>query len=297
MASFTEERIEHAKQIIKKITLPSQPKVVMEVNKEMHQSDPDFQKIANLVSQDTSMSARVINVINAPFFGLSRKVESIIQALTLMGLDNFFKVILTTCLQEKMSGSSKEHQNFWKHSMRVALAAEKIAKSLRSYLLAEDITPDLAYMTGLFHDSAIPILLQKKPEYLDFTPYALSHKLDIIEDEDRFVGSDHCMIGGLLARTWSLPPAVIKTIIYHHSSNPAAEKDAPVKLISVIKLADYIGYSFDYTSGDADVIIDTEWDMEDWGEKNSIVLDELNITLDEVADLKEEIFEILTHTQ
>ena len=294
MTAFNEERIKHAKDIVKKISLPAQPTIVVEVNKEMREQDPNFQRIAKLVSKDASMSAKVINVINSPFFGLSRKVDSIIQALTLMGLENFRKVVLTACLHEKLSGESESDKVFWDHSQRTAVATEAVAKSLGGVLAAEGITADQAYMTGLFHDCAIPILLKKSADYQPFVPFALSHKLDIIEEEDKIIGSDHCVVGGLLAKSWSLPDAVCKAIIHHHASDVSGENDMPTKLIGLLKIGDYLAYLYDFSVGGVDRPIENEWDMEEWAERHEATVDELHLGPDDVMDIKDTVFELLS---
>jgi putative nucleotidyltransferase with HDIG domain len=294
MATFDEHRAQQAKKIVSRINLPAQPSIVMEVNKELRQEHPNFQRIASLVTQDASMSAKVINVINSPFFGLSRKVESIIQALTLMGLENFRKVVLTACLQDKLGGSISD-QIFWDHSLHAAVAAEAVAKALRSILMASGITPDLAYMAGLFHDIAIPILLEKNPDYKEFTPFALSHKLDIIEEEDKIIGSDHCVVGGLLAKTWSVPEAVCKAIIHHHASDLKSRDNVPSKLISLIQVADYFAYTYEYSIGAVGTIIQGQWDLEEWSDLHEETLNELNLNLEDLEDLKDEIFGLLSH--
>lgn len=291
MATFDEHRAEQAKKIVSKISLPAQPGIVVEVNKELRQAHPNFQRIASLVTQDASMSAKVINVINSPFFGLSRKVESIVQALTLMGLENFRKVVLTACLQEKL-GDSQTDRIFWDHSLHVALAAEAVAKTLRSILLPAGVTPDLAYMAGLFHDISIPILLEKNPGYTDFSSYAMSHKLDIIEEEDKIIGSDHCVIGGLLAKSWSVPEAVCRAIIHHHSSHLSS--NLPTKLISAVQVADYIAFSFEFSTGGVDRIVDGQWTIEEWTAHHEKTMEELNIDASDLEDLKDNIFELLS---
>lgn len=291
--SFNEHRLSQAKKIVGKIKLPAQPGLVIEVNNELKQEQPDFQRIAQLVTQDASMSARVINVINSPFFGLRKKVDSIIQALTLMGLENFKKVVLTACLQDSLGANTAEEKIFWDHSLHTAVAAESLAKSLRGMLLTEGITPDQAYMAGLFHDIAIPILLKKSKEYLPFTSYALSHKLDIIKEEDRIIGSDHCVVGGLLARSWSVPDPVCKAIIHHHSSRPDQETNAPGKLIALIQVADYIAYLHGFSTGQVDGLIDGEWDIDDWAARHSHTLDALHLSREDIQDAKEDIFETL----
>jgi len=291
---FNAQRLDHAKQIVGKIKLPAQPTIVIEINKEMRAEHPHFERIGNLVTQDASISAKVINVINSPFFGLARKCESIVQALTYMGLENFRKVVLTACLQDALGGGSAEDKIFWEHSLHTAVAAETLAKSLRSVLSTEEVTPDMAYMTGLFHDCAIPMLLKRSPEYQAFTHAALSHKRDIIQEEDTLIGSDHCVVGGLLAKTWSLPEAVCKTIIHHHASDLAGLGAVPAKLIALLKAADYIAYTFGYSIGLMDRIIDNEWDPEEWSELNDGMLSELHLGPDDLIDMKEQIFEQLS---
>ncbi|MHB1016257.1 MAG: HDOD domain-containing protein [Desulfurivibrionaceae bacterium] len=291
---FNAQRLDHAKQIVGKIKLPAQPAIVIEINKEMRTEHPHFARIANLVTQDASISAKVINVINSPFFGLANKCESIVKALTFMGLENFRKVVLTACLQDALGGGTATDKVFWDHSLHTAVAAESLAKTMRGILTAEDITPDMAYMTGLFHDCAIPMLLKRSPEYQPFTDAALSHKRDIIQEEDTVVGSDHCVVGGLLAKTWSLPDAVCKTIIHHHTSNLAGQGAVPAKLIALTRVADYLAYTFGFSIGMMDRIIDGEWDPEEWSEVNDSVLHELNLGPDDLIDMKDQIFEQLS---
>ena len=291
---FNAQRLDHAKQIVSKIKLPAQPTIVIEINKEMRAEHPHFERIGNLVTQDASISAKVINVINSPFFGLARKCESIVQALTYMGLENFRKVVLTACLQDALGGTTAGDKIFWEHSLHTAVAAESLAKTMRGMLTTEDITPDMAYMTGLFHDCAIPMLLKRSAEYQAFTHAALSHKRDIIQEEDTLIGSDHCVVGGLLAKTWSLPEAVCKTIIHHHTSNLAGQGTVPAKLIALTKVADYLAYTFGYSIGLMDRIIDGEWDSEEWSELNEPVLQELHLGPDDLIDMKDQVFEQLS---
>ena len=149
-------------------------------------------------------------------------------------------------------------------------------------------------MAGLFHDCAIPMLLKRTPPYQAFTHAALSHKRDIIQEEDALVGSDHCVVGGLLAKTWSLPEAVCKTIIHHHASDLAGLGAVPAKLIALLKAADYIAYTFGYSIGLMDRIIDNEWDPEEWSELNDGMLSELHLGPDDLIDMKEQIFEQLS---
>lgn len=285
MQVLTDEKLAQAQKIVKKVELPTQPTIVLEINKEMGTDSPNFKKIAALVSQDAALTAKVINVINSPFFGVSRKVDSIPQALTLMGVQNFFKIILTTALREAISGDGSS-EIFWHHSIKTAVAAEHIAKSLGATLLTDEITPDMAYLAGLFHDCATPILAKRSADYQKYAQYFISHKVNIAQAEEKLISSDHCVIGHLMAKSWSISDAVCKAILYHHEKKLEAHDGIPIKLVALLKLADYFAYTHEFTIGGVDVVIKNEWEIEEWAATNQSSLDALTLSIEDLKDYR-----------
>ena len=55
-----QEIIEKTEKLVKGIGIPSQPRVIMEIDEEVKKEDPDFGIISNLVSRDVAMSAKII---------------------------------------------------------------------------------------------------------------------------------------------------------------------------------------------------------------------------------------------
>ena len=290
MQVLTDEKLEQAQKIVKKVELPSQPTVVLEISKEMGTESPDFKKIADLISQDASLTAKVINVINSPFFGVARKVDSIPQALTLMGVQNFFKIILTTALREAISGGGSS-EIFWHHSIKTALAAEHIAKGLGGTLLSDGVTPDMAYLAGLFHDCATPILAKRSPDYLKYVQYFVSHKVNIAQAEEKLISSDHCVIGHLMAKSWSVSDGVCKAILYHHEKHLEAQEGIPITLVALLKLADYLAYTHEFTIGGVDVVIKNEWEVEEWADINQSTLNALVLGVEDLKDYRTDLEE------
>lgn len=293
MQVLTDEKLEQAQKIVKKVELPSQPTVVLEINKEMGSDSPNFKRIADLISRDAALTAKVINVINSPFFGVARKVDSISQALTLMGVQNFFKVILTSALREAISGDGSS-EVFWQHSIKTAIAAEHIAKAHRATLSADEITPDMAYLAGLFHDCAIPILARRSADYQKYAQYFISHKVNISQAEEKLISSDHCVIGHLMAKSWSVSEAVCKAILYHHEKNLEAQDGIPIKLVALLKMADYLAYTHEFNIGGVDVVIKNEWEIEEWAATNQSALDALTLSSEEIKDFRDDLEEKFT---
>lgn len=296
MEVLTVERLKKANEIVKRIKLPVQPKIVIDINKEACAEEPDFRKIGQLVSMDAGLSAKVLHVINSPFFGISKEVTSIVQSLSLMGMENFTKVILTTCLREAIGSSSNSDEIFWDHSLRTAVAAEYIAKQHSSVLSIDGISPDQAYMTGLFHDSAIPLFIERTPEYGPTSFFALSHKADTVQLEEQVIGTDHCCVGAMMAKSWSLPTQICKAILHHHAADytTIVRDQAPLKLIAVLQLADYLAYTYDYSIGGSSLLIENDWSVDEWCHGHELVLDALHLTADEVTDLKMDVFDKLS---
>lgn len=285
MQILTDDKLAQAQKIVKKVELPSQPTIVLEINKEIGSASPNFKKIANLISQDASLTAKVINVINSPFFGVSRKVDSISQALTLMGVQNFFKIILTTALREAISGDGSS-EIFWHHSIKTAIAAEYIAKGLGSILQEDEISPDMAYLAGLFHDCATPILARRSADYQKYAQYFISHKVNISQAEEKIISSDHCVIGHLMAKSWSISDAVCKAILYHHEKVLETHDGIPLKLVAILKMADYLAYTHEFTIGGVDVVIRNEWEPEEWAATNQSALDALGLDGEDLKDYR-----------
>jgi HD-like signal output (HDOD) protein len=295
MEKLTVERLKQANEIVKKIKLPVQPKIVIDINREASSDDPDLRKISALVGKDAGLTAKLLHVINSPFFGMSKEVTNIVQALSLMGMDNFKKVILTTCLREAIGDNNKNDQVFWDHSLRTAVAAEKIAKKVSGLLMIDNVTPDHAYITGLFHDSSIPVFIRKDSSYETIAQLALSHKPDMVQTEEDISGTDHCSIGAMLAKSWSLPTSICKAILHHHVNEYSTIKgdDPPYKLLAVIQLADYFAYTYDYSVGGVGTYIEKDWDTYEWSYYHKNTLDELDMTEEDVNELKLQIHDTL----
>lgn len=72
------------------------PVVYGRVNQLM--AEPDFAtaELASLISQDPGLTIRLLQIANSPFYGLSREVESISQAVSILGTERIRELVLTT---------------------------------------------------------------------------------------------------------------------------------------------------------------------------------------------------------
>ncbi len=110
----------------------------------IEQDDPDFAKLAEDIQADVSISYRLLNYLNSPFFGFSKKITSIHQAIVLMGwrnLRHWLRVVILT----DVAPSSKTVELCYIAVLR-AKFLELAAKSMENS--RED--PDVLFLMGLF---------------------------------------------------------------------------------------------------------------------------------------------------
>ena len=271
--------IKRAEQIAQSVGIPAQPQFVLEIREELNQSEPDSSKIANIVSNDPALSAKLLKIINSPFFGLRREIVSIKHALVLLGLKNFFNSLIASSLRDALGSHGTDHDIFWEHSTNTAIIAKHIARKNMS-----PIDEEQAYMAGLFHDCGVPLLLNKFPDYSSISQLAFNdiEQLvvgeSIIDFEDARYQTDHCVVGYFVAKSWHLPDAICQAIRYHHDPDIDVQLDDATKLMSsTVILADYIStHLWDDSASDAN-----------WSKVFETAYQELDLNMDEIVVIKE----------
>jgi HD-like signal output (HDOD) protein len=191
------------------IQIPPQPEIVMALMTERASDDPDLQRIARLISNDAGIAAAVLKTANSPFYGLNKKLTSIQQAVSVLGMKNIAALVMGLALRNSVP--VKGMDRYWESTNRVAQYAYLLARNL-GIRATEEIQ-----LYVLFHDSAMPLLLQRFPDYLDTmkrisdTPW-----IQITELEDLRHHTNHVAVGALLSRSWGLPENVREAIQWHH---------------------------------------------------------------------------------
>lgn len=289
--------IKKAEDLIKNIGIPSQPKIVHEINKEVNKIKVDFKLLASLIEKDVALSAKVIKIANSPFFS-TRKIETIEQALITLGVSNFKNIVVLTALKEsvdKYSSNKDFNDKFFRHSSMVALCARTIAKKIKSPLY------EMAYLLGLFHDCAVPLFMKKYKDYSDLVDLALytvplealqGKYKSVIGLEDGRYYTNHCVAGYLVAKSWLLDENICNAICYHHFIDLSIHKNSMLEqLISILLVSEFIVERFD-TSKDYTIKKDTK-EVKQWAILHRQPISILSIDSEDLVDLQEDIFELL----
>lgn len=232
MAELTQQ---DAEKLVEAIGIPPRPAVVMAIKAEKDQDAPNLKRITEAISQDVGVSAALLKTVNSPFFGLNGGVQSIPQAVNMLGLSRV--ATLVTSLALRASVNTQGIERFWDQSARIAMLCAWLAGKLRH-------DRDGAHLFGLFRDAGIPLLMRRFPEYKQ-TLAEINQgggERSFIAVEDGRHGVNHTIVGGIVARNWHLPETLREAIQRHHDPDLfATEVDAGVKnLVALGHLAGQI---------------------------------------------------------
>ena len=211
------------------IQIPPQPEIVRAIIIERNSDDPDIQRIARLISKDVGLSAAVLKTINSPYYGLRNKVGSIMHAASLLGMKNIGTLVMGLALRACSPVAGMER--YWESASRSAQLAGLLARRL---VLgnAED-----AHLYTLFHDSAMPLLMQRFPEYrqtmLDIAGLGWA---EVTAHEDARHSTNHATVGGLLASNWGLPEHIRAAITLHHDITVFTDDNLPRNVVDLIAI-------------------------------------------------------------
>lgn len=266
---------EGVEQLLKGITIPPRPTVLLEVDRELKRPEPDLKLVAGLVARDVGVSAAMLKTVNSPLFGLRSKVGNVLQAVQMLGARNSSNVITSLVLRNSMGGT--EHlERFWDSSERVASISVYICSLLPKAPRQE------AYTFGIFHDCGIPVLMQRFDDYRETLKRASGDDRPLTEVEEERHGTSHATVGYLIARSWGLSDVICQSILRHHDlsviDSGADVSEVTRMLVAVNFLAEHLN--------------DTSVRLRDDGQWQRIggrILDYLGLSQDEYVELCEDV--------
>ncbi len=201
---------------LRSIGIPPRPSILIQIDKEMARDEPDFYRLAAIVGNDVALSAGIIKVANSSYFGFTKAVRSVQEALLVLGLNTITHAISGMELKKAFE-KTRHLERFWHASATTAHASAWIAQRIGS----QTVRAVDAYTFGLFHDCGIPLLVAPFKEYVDILGEANADSTRLFtEIEDDRLSINHAVVGYELAKEWLLPEETCLAIRHHH--NPAA---------------------------------------------------------------------------
>ncbi len=196
-------------------TIPSLPEFYKELIRELDSENTSIKRISEIISKDMGMSAKILQVVNSPFFSTYRTVSSPLQAASLLGLNTIRNLALSIHLFQAYEDKSSvfDYHRLWAHSMSVAELAKKIVADVG----VDKEFEDHAFVSGMLHDIGKLIMAVEYPDtYAKVLQDAQESGIEIYEAEYREFGTGHQEVAAYLLGIWGIPDDIIEPIAFHH---------------------------------------------------------------------------------
>jgi diguanylate cyclase (GGDEF)-like protein len=219
------------KDISKKIgSLPTLPGIAMQILQAMGRDTPNIREISEIISLDAPLSAKVLKMVNSPFYGLSNKITSVHQAMVYLGLNTVKNLTLSFSLIktfEHKNKSSFDYVQFSKDSLVGAIAAKLIAeKTNRQH-------GENAFFLGLLQNIGMPIMAESMPaQYEEVIMKTKSNAASLHEVESQLLGLNHMEVGEYVTHAWGLPANLTVPIGVHHIPGRLTSVSDDIKSLS-----------------------------------------------------------------
>lgn len=213
--------------------IPPFPKVAQRVMELLKDPEVNASQLAEVIKYDQAITANVLKICNAAYFGLSRKVTSLDEGLVVIGNDVLKDIIIASSsarfYQGKVGGGYLlEQGDMWKHSVATGIMGKLLVRHI------PEVDAGSVFTAALLHDIGKRFLSSFVAD--DFS--AIMEKVErdecsFVEAEKEYIGMDHAELGAMILEKWEFDPTLVGAVREHH--NPEALTKEP--LIALVALS------------------------------------------------------------
>jgi HD-like signal output (HDOD) protein len=215
------------------VTLKSLPAAYLNIKRVIDDPRSSTNDLANAISADPALTARVLRLVNSPLYGFNSKIETVSRALVVLGIQQIHDLALATSVAAVFKSARPQQldmERFWRECVYCALTSRSVAK------LCNVLDSERLFVAGLLHGLGTLVMYDRAPqEAAEASRQVTRGERSLVEAQRALVGCDYAEVGALLARRWNLPVNLCSAIAHHLQPEAAA---TPAVVESIV----HIGY-------------------------------------------------------
>jgi putative nucleotidyltransferase with HDIG domain len=195
-------------------SLPTLPVVALRIGEVVHSRSASTQQVAELLRSDPATSAKLLRLVNSPYFGIPGGVTDLARAIPFVGFSTLYQLVLSISVLEtlRIGPGGHDPRLLWTHALTVATAARELAEEIRFS------DPGACFTAGLLHDMGEIALAKLSPDKVAAVFETMrADGVSIGVAERRHDLAPHDRIGSRLARQWKFPAGLATPIEQHHA--------------------------------------------------------------------------------
>jgi len=253
--------------------VPPLPLVVSKVVAVAENPDSSALDLANIISEDTGLTAQVLKLINSSFYGFSRRISTVTESVILLGFEVITNIVIWIAVARQLGVKDSgilDRKRFWQHSLAAASAAKMLSR------LVGYPNPEEAFVAGLLHDVGKILFDEYLPdEYASVVSRMHAGEQNELHAERQVFGTDHASVGQMLLKKWRIPQGYQLSARFHHAPLRCEAKISTTtgRLVGGVYLANVFaklhGYACDAQTC-VPAIDPRVWNLLDLGEEEAI---------------------------
>ncbi len=219
---------EYKEKILSKLSSVSAiPTASVELVRLVQEPDAPNSKLAQAIEYDPSLTSNLLRLANSAYFGYSRAVSTVRDAIFLLGRNEIFQLVVASVVgkmtQHSVRGYGLSPSELWDHLMGVAVVSRLLGTALHPKI------PSYTFTAGLLHDIGKVVLgTFGEVDPGPILELAEQEQTDLASAERRVLGIDHAEVGARLLESWNLPAYLAEVVRWHHTP----EKDPGQAIVS-----------------------------------------------------------------
>jgi len=195
------------------VKLFSLPEVYLDLKRELEDPNYSLQKVAEIIARDPALTTRLLRMVNSAFFGFGMEIDTVTQAVNMLGTQQVHDLALATAVTDTFSDMPIEVMDmalFWRNSLHCGVLARLLANHCNV------LDGERLFVAGLLCDIGHLLMYQKISDQMQL---ALRHskqlEIPLHQAEQELIGFDYAELGAELMRVWGLPTS-LQTTTRHH---------------------------------------------------------------------------------
>jgi HD-like signal output (HDOD) protein len=196
-------------------------------------SSTPLDEIAETLSRDQGLTAKILTMANSAFYGLQQEVTTVSRAIAVLGLNEVRALVLAVGVKaltkNKHFPQEFKVDEYWEHQLSVALIARFLAPFMGG------LDGDNLFTAGILHDlGKLLTALHSAEDWRAIQTLAVSKNISYSEAEEEHWGIEHGVIGSMVMGTWNLPGDLIEPVNWHHAPmhSPSHRRQALVLCVA-----------------------------------------------------------------
>lgn len=233
--------------------LPSVPRAFSELRNALADPETSIDGVVKIVEQDVAISAKVLQLVNSAFFGVTREVADIRTAVSYLGISILQNLVLSLEAFRSFQAAKPipgfSLDRFHEHAQLAAkIAGAAPGKSKMG---------GMAVGAALLHDIGKLVIAERAPEHLARAIQgAQQEKRPLYVVEEELIGVSHAEVGAYLLSLWGLPYPLVEAVAHHH--HPERVQQDKLGVLAVVYLSNLMAHEQDKQGDEAAGVLTDE---------------------------------------